>query len=67
MQTKRSNLRKVDEVTVSVADEGNVPGRSSTAAVLFIALILAAGLALIHLASLYGPSHLPRPDQSSVR
>jgi hypothetical protein len=54
-------------VTEHVADEGSVPGRPSTIALALIALILLAGLGLIHVASMYGPSHVAREAQSSSR
>ena len=52
-------------VTQHVADEGNVPGRPSTFAALMIAIILLIGLGLMHLASLYGPSHVVRSQSAS--
>src|SRR5437016_1026247 len=55
-------------VTQHVADEGNVPGRPSTSAALMIAFILLIGLGLMHLTSLYGPSHVVRSQlQSSAQ
>ena len=48
-----------------VADEGNVPGRPSTSAALVIAIILLVGLGLMHVASLYGPSHVARSQSQS--
>ncbi len=48
-----------------VADEGNVPGRPSTSAALLIAIVLLLGLGLMHVAALYGPSHVSRSDQQS--
>jgi hypothetical protein len=55
-------------VRQQVADEGNVPGRPSTSAALVIAIILLLGLGLMHVAALYGPSHVPRSvQQSSVQ
>jgi hypothetical protein len=58
---------KAVKVTQRVADEGNVPGRPSTSAALLIAIILLAGLALLHLAAMYGPSHLPRSSAQSTQ
>ena len=52
-------------VRQQVADEGNVPGRPSTSAALMIAIILMIGLGLMHLASLYGPSHVVRSQSAS--
>ena len=52
-------------VTQHVADEGNVPGRPSTSAALMIAIILLIGLGLMHVASLYGPSHVSRSQSQS--
>jgi hypothetical protein len=57
--------RKRREVTRQVADEGNIPGWPSTAALFVIALIVLLGLGLMHVASLYGPSHVPRQAQST--
>jgi hypothetical protein len=51
--------------TQSVADEGNVPDRPSTSAALVIAIILLIGLGLMHVASLYGPSHVARSQSQS--
>ena len=48
-----------------VADERNVPGRPSTSAALVIALILLLSLGLMHVAVLYGPSHVSRSEQQS--
>jgi len=55
------------KVTEHVADEGNIPGRPSTSALALIALILLAGLGLMHVASMYGPSHVVREAPSSSR
>jgi hypothetical protein len=55
------------KVSQHVADEGNVPGRPSTSAALVIAVILLAGLASLHLAAMYGPSHLPRSSAQSTQ
>ena len=55
-------------VTQRVADEGNVPGRPTTSAALMIAIILLIGLGLMHVASLYGSSHVsPSQSQSSAQ
>jgi len=51
-------------VTQHVADEGNVPGRPMTSAALMIAILL-IGLGLMHVASLYGPSHVSRSQSQS--
>ena len=52
-------------VTQRVADEGNVPGRPTASAALMIAIILLIGLGLMHVASLYGPSHVSRSQSQS--
>jgi len=65
--TAEPERQETIKVTEHVADEGNIPGRSSTSALALIALILLAGLGLMHVASMYGPSHVPREAQSNSR
>ena len=58
--------RKANEVTVQVADEGNVPGQPSAPGILLIAVIVLIGLVLIYVASSYASSHPPNsPPESS--
>ena len=55
------------KVTEHVADEGNIPGRPSTSALAVIALILLAGLGLMYVASMHGPSQVAHEAPSSSR
>ena len=59
--------KKAVKVSQHVADEGNVPARPSTSAALVIAVIVLAGLAFLHLAAMYGPSHPPRSSAQSTQ
>ena len=63
--TAERERQETIKVTEQVADEGNVPGTPFTSALILIALILFLGLALMHVASMYGPSHVPWQTQSS--
>jgi hypothetical protein len=65
--TAQRERQEAIKVTEHVTDEGNVPGRPSTFALALIAFILLAGLALIHVASTYSPSHVAREAQSNSR
>ena len=68
MTAERERLeQETIKVTEHVADEGNVPGRPSAPALALIALILLAGLGLLHVASMYRPSHVAPEAQSSSR
>ena len=52
-------------VTQRVADESNISAGPLTSAALMIAIILLIGLGLMHVASLYGSSHVS-PSQSQI-
>jgi len=57
--------RRDGEVFKTAADEGNLPGSPSTAAVLVIVLILLLGLASLHLGSRQGPPDVSRSQTPS--
>jgi hypothetical protein len=59
--------RKTNDVTQSVADEGNVPGHPSIPGVLAIVVIVLIGAGLIYLASTSETSHPPRSAPQSSR
>jgi hypothetical protein len=59
--------RKADEVAQHVADEGNVPGQSSTRGIVAIVVFLLIGLGLFYLASAYAPPKVPSFLPQSVR
>jgi hypothetical protein len=49
-----------------VADEGNVPGNPSASALLIIAALCLLGLGLLHLGTLYGPSHVVQTQPATT-
>jgi hypothetical protein len=65
--TAERERKEAIKVTEHVADEGNIPGLSSTSGLAVIALILLAGLGLMYVASMHGPSHVAREAPSSSR